>query len=174
MSENSTPNSLNEWLALIARPTPVWAGGSVSALVCAQGWALVEMVAGLAQKHNPEADLRSQIALAQQGRSELIRLSAADAMAFQRVLANPGPDTFLPATEVPLAIWQWAHEGLGVLEHPSISGYSPAHWDWDLARQLFLTVSESLRSLVRANLPQLTESDQTLINDRVRRIGEEF
>lgn len=172
MPEIPTPTSLNDWLSLVARPTPVWAGGSVAALACAQGWALVEMVAGLAQKRDPELDLGDQIALAQRGRAELLRLSSADAMAFRRILKNPGPDSFLPATEVPLAIWQWAQDGLRASEHPSISGYQPARWDSELARQLFHTVAASLRTLVDANLPHLHESDQAVIRERVRRLEE--
>lgn len=174
MPEIPTPSSLNDWLSLVARPTPVWAGGSVAALVCAEGWALLEMVAGLAQKRNPELDLGGQIALAQQGRADLVRLSAADATAFRGILKAPGPDSFLPATEVPLAIWQWAQEGLRASQHPSISGYPPARWDWELARQLFHTVAASLRSLVEANLTHLRESDQAGIRERVRRLEEEF
>jgi hypothetical protein len=174
MPDHLTPSSLNDWLSLVARPTPVWAGGSVAALACAQGWALLEMVAGLAQKRQPAVDLGFQIALARQARSELMRLASADATAFRRVMEHPGPDTFLPATEVPLAIWQWAHEGLGVSAHPSISGYAPAHWDRELACQLFRTVEDSLRSLVSANLSHLHESDQDRIQDRVRRMEAEI
>jgi formiminotetrahydrofolate cyclodeaminase len=147
--------TISDWLSRVAQPSPVWAAGSVAAMVCAEGWALVHMVAGLASKRTPAEVLSAAQERARAAQDALTQCAADDAEAVRAMVKTRGPDAFARAAEIPLRVFQWARQGQELADLPELTGYEPAALDLASCRTLFAAALSIARSLVQANAAQL-------------------
>lgn len=166
---NLESTSVSQFVSLVAKSSPVWAGGSVLALSCAHAWALVAMTAGLAHRRSPDDELATMIGRATEVAERLVDLGEQDAHAMRAALRSPTPDTWRGTVEVPLEILALAVEGQRLAGHPLLTRYAPAQFDLKVAQTLFSTASSALRDLVQENARQLPRAGQTEI---LRRLDE--
>lgn len=159
---------MQDWLDLIARPSPIWAGGSVLAVTCAQAWALLAMIAGLAYKRDRIPGLLDVVERAKLAQSQLLELSEHDATALRQALQKDAPPAAIQAvTEVPLEILRWSIEGARTALHRNLIQYRPAQFDLKAARALFFTASQALSELVQENARLLPGDSEKALLDRL-------
>ncbi|PSR21191.1 MAG: hypothetical protein C7B45_11935 [Sulfobacillus acidophilus] len=157
-----------EWLDRIARPSAVWAAGSVNAVTCAQAWSLVEMIAGLASRHANDPGLGAIADRAQLARRHLLSLAKQDALAFQKVLRDPSPQHYGQAAQIPLEVLGWARQGQDAAQQPALVSYHLAALDLKCAYQLFDAVSATSQALIADNLPHLETTERCRVLQRLR------
>lgn len=162
---NTIPTTtVHDWLAMVARPSPVWAAGSVLAITSAQGWALIQMIAGLADKRGGSGELGDVVTRAQLAQDQLMQLAEQDAQALRQTLKTPSPEALWTTAVVPLEILRWCHEGVQTSYHPALRDYGPARLDLAAAHALFSSAAETLGQLVEENaagLPPQHRDDLT-------------
>ena len=156
-------DTLAQWLTRVSNPNPVWAVGSTAAITCAQGWALLHMVAGLAARRTPSMTLTQILQRSDEAKIALLQCAADDAQAVRAMLKNPGPDAWLAAIEAPIAVWRWADEGQRLAGHPDLTNYQPAALDLAGCQTLFAAATSISQALVEANTSTLPESQQASI-----------
>lgn len=151
----------------IARPSPVWALGSGLALTCATGWALLEMIAGLARRRLQTPESTWIVERAREARAALMALAEKDAEAVRQVIRHPNVESYNQIAEVPMNILQWAHEGVHTTGARVLVDYEPAELDRLGALALFETVHQSARSIIVDNIKWLSPSDQIRLQSRM-------
>ncbi len=158
-----TPDILDR----IARPSPVWALGSGLALTCATGWALLEMIAGLASRRLKTPETTLIVKRAGEARVALMVLAKKDAEAVRQVIRQPDFESYNQIAEVPVNILQWAHEGSQTAQTRVLVDYDPAELDRLGALALFETVYQAARSIIDDNIKWLSPSDQKRLQGRM-------
>lgn len=160
--------TLSEWLDVVSRPSAVFASGSVLAVTCAQSWALVAMIAGLASKHQSTAALRQVQDLSRRAQVDLLLLADQDATAVQDMMKNPDSIASIQrAAQIPMQVLTWAIDGQGVAADPDLTAYRPARLDLACAESLFAVVVRNARSLVLDNAAHLPPEHQRTIREHI-------
>ena len=155
---------IEQYLNAVARPSPLWAAGSVAAMTCAEGWSLVEMVAGLAERHRPSDHLVRILERSRIARHQLVGLAAEDAEAFRRAAKSADPMLHYAATKVPLEVMKWADEGRGLVRATEeLLAYAPAAIDRAAADALFQAAMAITHDIIGANWPALSPDAQAAI-----------
>lgn len=163
--------SLGKFSQRVAKASPVWAGGSVLAVTSSNAWALLEMVAGLAHRRHPQADLAHIIDVARTRRVDLIQWAEDDAKAMKAALGAYNSETSCALAEIPLKIATDASKGYRVSHHPAVAAYRPAILDLDCARTLFRTVHEASRAIVLENVQTLDAESRAKTLHRLAEIS---
>jgi formiminotetrahydrofolate cyclodeaminase len=171
--------TLADFLAALAAPTPAPGGGAAAAVSGAAAAALVEMVAGLSSKKSPDgADAALQTRTAAQmslNRSELLNLADADAEAYdafiqavrlpkgeeeERVVRGRAMSAAAEhAAAIPLqtlrAIVAVTEAARSLIDHSLMSAAS----DLDVALRFSRSAGLSAAENVEANLPFIDDSE---------------
>lgn len=163
--------SLGGFSQRIAKPSPIWAGGSVLAITSSNAWSLLEMVAGLAHRLQPDADLAHIIDVARAHRQDLIQWAEDDAMAMKAALAEFNSEAIRTIVAVPLKIVTDAAEGYRFTRHPAVVAYRPAALDLSCARALFHSVHDAGRAIVLENVQALDTESRAQALDRLATIS---
>lgn len=169
--EHTPDLTVSTLLDRIGSASPTWAAGSVLALVAAQAWALVGMIAGLAAKRKTASELLTLTTHADSTAKTLMGLAAQDAEAVSQWMAHPNHTVGGDLIEVPLAVLRLAVQGQDAIRHPDLRGYAPASLDLACAAALFDVVVDRTRALVRANLSLIPASQRPPYRARLDALG---
>lgn len=165
--------TIGTFLDHIARPSPIWAAGSALAITCAEAWALIEMIAGLAKHRYPSLALEQILNEGSTARNKLSDLAHEDAAAVDAMIHQCGPDSDDMATDIPLQVLTWAIKGSQAARHPALIAYAPAALDLACAVSLLDAVTTTTRTLVMSNLARLDDQAQSAFRDRLAALDEE-